>query len=375
MLIAMNRMVLIQLCVPLLQASAAIALSPDGYHVYPGDNIQEAIQQAARNPTNKVVKMHAGEYRPTVKRQAMIWLNKAHDGVRVEAVGEVTLTATNPELAKPSDPGYPAVVNHVIYIGDGVTSNTVVRGFRITGANNFVSKELTRQIEPNATILRNYFFFSDGGAIKIFGRSYPTIQDMEITDNYSNPCGGGISIQHQGYTNSSVLIENCRFLRNRAQATGPAIDLLEGSAARIINCLFVGNVSNVGEDPVGKSSGQPGMTNNGAITIFWKSFAEIRNCTFTGNRNGVDDMGGASTYANCIFYDNNLDEGLKGFPRYDLALMAGAKSVTGCFFNGTVNDPQKVISSRSNIFNPPDPDFDRSFKPKASQYTSAGYSP
>jgi len=71
----------------------------DGYHVFPGDNIQDALEQAAANKSNKVVKVHAGEYRPRAEGQALIWFNQAHDGIRLEVVGEVTLTAANPELA------------------------------------------------------------------------------------------------------------------------------------------------------------------------------------------------------------------------------------------------------------------------------------
>ena len=209
-----------------LQLGAAITASEDGYHVYPGDNIQDALQQAATNKTTKVVKVHAGEYRPNSKRQALIWFNKMHDGIRLEAVGPVTLTAANSQLALPSEPGFPAVVNHVVYFGDGVSSNTVLKGFRITGANSFVTKYGTREMEPNRAILKNHFFYSDGGAIKVFGRSYPTIRNIEVVDNFSSPCGAGISVQHQGFKQDSVLIENCVFLRNRAQGTGSAIDLL-----------------------------------------------------------------------------------------------------------------------------------------------------
>src|SRR5881392_3765786 len=108
-------------------ACLGIALSEDGYHVFPGDNIQEALQQAAENRTNKVVKVHAGEYRPNSKRQALIWFNKMHDGIRLEAVGTVTLTAANPQISTPQAPGYPAVVNHVVYFGDGISSNTVLK--------------------------------------------------------------------------------------------------------------------------------------------------------------------------------------------------------------------------------------------------------
>src|SRR6266516_6676609 len=124
-------------------ARGEMVLREDGYHVFPGDNIQEALQRAAESSTNKLVKVHAGEYRPNSKRQALIWFNKMHDGIRLEAVGPVTLTAVNPELAVSSEPGFPAVVNHVVYFGDGISSNTVLKGFRITGANNFVTKERT----------------------------------------------------------------------------------------------------------------------------------------------------------------------------------------------------------------------------------------
>src|SRR5881628_3817767 len=130
-----------------LRVSAAIALLEDGYHVFPGDNIQDALQQAAENKTNRVVKVHAGEYRPNSRRQALIWFNKTHDGVRLEAEGPVTLTAANPQLINPAEPAFPAVVNHVVYFGDGISSNTVLQGFRITGANNFVTRGGTKEME------------------------------------------------------------------------------------------------------------------------------------------------------------------------------------------------------------------------------------
>ena len=363
------------LCLSLISTPAAVTLQSDGYHVYPGDNIQDALQQAATNKTTKVVKVHAGEYRPNSKRQAMIWFNKRHEGIRLEAVGEVTLTAANTQLATTNEPSFPAVVNHVIYIGDSISSNTVIRGFKITGANNFVTKVGTSLMEPDLKVPKNAFFFSDGGAVKIFGRSSPTLQNLEIVDNFCNPCGAGISIQQQGYNQSAPLIENCVFRNNRAQSTGPAIDLLEGSAARIINCLFVGNISNMGDDPVAKQSGEKPFVNCGAITVFWRSWMDLRNCTFTGNRNGVDDMGGASRYENCIFYDNKLDAGLKGFERYELAVNAGAKIVTNCFFTGAIHDMAKVVSTNSNVLNAPTPKFDKDFVPQAPEYKNAGYRP
>jgi hypothetical protein len=353
---------------------AAITQTPEGFEVHPGDNIQEAVQLAAANPTNKVVRVHAGEYRPAAKQQALIGFNRAHDGVRLEAVGSVTLSAANPQLALPSDPGFPAVVNHIVYFGDGISTNTVLRGFRLTGANGFLTKAKTREMEPDRTIPKNLFFYSDGGAIKVFGRSYPTLLDLELDDNFTSPCGAGLSIQHEGHKQGAVVIENCRFINNRAQGTGSALDLLPGSAARLNNCLFVRNVSNMGEDPVAKASGERPFVNNGAVTTFWKSHAEFRNCTFAGNRNGVDDMGGASTYLNCIFADNTLEAGLRGHTRYELAVNAGA-SVKGCVFTGKIIDAQQKVSATENLLSAPPPRFDANFVPAAPEYARAGYRP
>ena len=352
----------------------AVSLERDGYHVFPGDKIQDALQAAARNPTNKVVKVHAGEYRPDSKRQAFIWFNKTHDGIRLEAVGVVTLTAANPQIATPQASGFPAVVNHVVYFGDGISSNTVIKGFRITGANHFVTEKLTKQMEPDTTVPKNLFFYTDGGAIKIFGRSYPTIQNVEVVDNYASPCGAGISVQHQGFNQNSVLIENCVFLRNRTQVTGAAIDLLGGSAAHIVNCLFIGNISNTGEDIVAKRSEEKPFTNCGVLTIFQNSRAVVRNCTFTGNRNAVDDLGGGSSYVNCIFADNNLDAGMKGLDRYELDLQAGA-TVSGCLIKGAILDPRLSVSTKENVLNAAPPMFNKDFVPETAEYKSVGYRP
>ncbi|MEN9677954.1 MAG: hypothetical protein RIS76_3850, partial [Verrucomicrobiota bacterium] len=40
-----------------LRLAAAITLSTDGYHVHPGDSIQDALQMAASNATNKVIRV------------------------------------------------------------------------------------------------------------------------------------------------------------------------------------------------------------------------------------------------------------------------------------------------------------------------------
>ncbi len=355
------------------RAGAAIELAPDGYHVHPGDRIQEALELAATNKLLKIVKVHDGTYQPAAQGQSMVWLNKAHRGIRLEAIGSVTLTASNAALVAPADPGYPAAVNHILYVGDGVDSNTVVSGFRLTGANGFLTKKGTEVIEPGRTP-KNHFFYSDGGAIKIFGRSYPTLRNLEIVDNYTTPCGGGISIQHMGYRQGSVRIEDCVFRRNRAQGTGAAIDLLAGSQARIVNCLFVSNASNLGEDPVARQSGEKPFVNNGVVTIFWNSGALFQQCTFVDNRNAIDDLGGNSAYLNCIFLDNRLESGLPGHPRYDLDVNAGAR-VAGCFFNGALLDAKSSIAPTNNVLHAPPARWNQDHVPQAAEYRNAGYRP
>src|SRR6516164_9774213 len=109
------------------------------YRVRPGGSIQAALEAAAKDPVDKIVYVHAGTYRPSAKGQALIWFNARHDGITLEAVGDVILTAANPEIADARGPGYPAVVNHVVYFGDGVSRKTILRGFKITGANNFTT--------------------------------------------------------------------------------------------------------------------------------------------------------------------------------------------------------------------------------------------
>jgi hypothetical protein len=354
-------------------AAAALELRSDGYHVFPRDSLQDAIELAARNPTNKKVKVHPGTYRPHAKRQALIWFNRIHDGVRVEALGEVALSAANPDLSSPAHRTHPAVVNHVVYFGDGISSNTVLRGFRITGANGYVTDKFLKQIEPDESVPKNSFFLTDGGAVKIFGRSYPVLENLEIVDNYTTPCGGGISVQHQGFNTNYVVIRNCIFRHNRAQVTGAAVDLLEGSAAHLINCLFVENASNLGVDVIARRSGEPPFTNSGVLTVFQESRALVERCTFTANRNAVDDMSGLGTYRDCIFYQNNVLAGQSG-ERYELDLPRGG-IVENCLIAGKVIDPKKAISSGKNTMNAEAPKFSAEFIPQSPAYKKTGYRP
>ena len=346
------------------------------YHVYPGGRIQEALDAAAADPVHKTVYVHAGTYRPSASGQALIWFNARHDGITLEAAGDVILTAANPEIADKAAPSYPAVVNHIVYFGDGVSRKTVLRGFKITGANNFTTGSGEKSPIESDEIRKTTFFYTDGGGIKIYARSYPTIEGVEVYGNYSSPCGGGVSVEHLGQTQDSVLFRNCIFRNNRTQTTGSALDLLHGSAATIENCLFVGNVSNMGVDYVGLLTGGEYRPEHGsgAITVFPGSKATVSRTTVTGNWNGVDDSGTGSTYVDTIFWKNTLAGGISPGTRYELDIEDGA-GVRGSFIHGAVNDLHGTVNRDVNTFDPPDPRFDARFVPQAPEYSKVGYRP
>lgn len=346
----------------------------DGLHVYPNGSIQDALETAAKDSAKKTVYVHAGTYRPSKKGQAFIWFNARHDGITLQAVGDVTLTAANPAIADADVPSYPAIVNHVVYFGDGISPKTVLRGFKITGAKNFTTGSGDKSPIEADEIRKTLFFYTDGGGIKIYARSYPTIEDVEVFGNYTSPCGGGVSVEHLGQIQQAATFRHCIFRNNRTQTTGSAVDLLHGSHAVLENCLFVGNVANLGVDYVGLLAGGEYHPENGsgAMTVFEGSKAAVSRCTFTGNWNGVDDNGSGSSYVDSIFWKNTLSGGISAAPRYELDITDGS-GVRGTFIHGDVNDLRGTIDKSTNTFDPPDPRFDAQFVPQAPQYARVGY--
>jgi len=346
------------------------------YHVYPGGSIQDALERAAKDPVHKKITVHAGTYRPAARGQALMWFNARHDGITLEAAGDVTLTAANPDLADRVAPSYPAVVNHVVYFGDGISRKTVFRGFKVTGARNFTIGSGDKSPIESDDLRKTPFFYADGGGIKIYARSYPTIEDVEVFENYTSPCGGGVSVEHLDQIQDSVLFRNCIFRNNRTQITGSAVDLLRASHATLENCLFVGNLGNMGVDYVGMLTGGEYLPEHGsgALTVFEGSKATVSRCTFTGNWNGVDDNGTQSAYVDSIFWKNTLAGGISPGRRYELDIAVGT-GVRNCFVHGDVNDLRGRIDKGANTFDPPDPKFDAQFVPRAAQYTGVGYRP
>jgi len=347
----------------------------DGFHVYPGGSIQRALDAAA-DSTRKTVVVHAGTYYPPAPAQALVWFNARHDGIALEAAGDVTLTAENPGIALRGAPSFPAIVNHIVYFGDGISRNTVLRGFRITGAKGFTTGSGEKSPIEADEIRKTLFFYTDGGGIKVYARSFPTIEDVEVSGNYTSPCGGGVSVEHLSEPKESVLFRNCVFRDNRTQTTGAGFDLLHFSKATLENCLFTGNVSNLGVDVVGILAGGEFHPEHGsgAMTVFAGAQATVRRCTFTGNWNGVDDAGHGSTYVESIFWQNTAQGGISPGRHYEIDIEDGA-GVQGCFIHGDVDDLRETLPHGANTLAAPDPQFDGQFVPRAPQYANVGYRP
>jgi hypothetical protein len=357
-------------------AQQAIDVRGDGFHVHPGGSIQAALEAASRDAARKTVFVHAGTYRPAAPGQALIWFNARHDGITLEAVGDVTLTAANPDVAAAHAPSHPAIVNHVVYFGDGVSRRTLFRGFKITGANNFTTGSGDKSPIESDEVRKTLFFYTDGGGIKVYARSFPTIENVEVFGNYTSPCGGGVSVEHLAVPRDSVLFRNCIFRDNRTQTTGAGFDLLHFSKATLENCLFTGNISNLGVDVVGIMAGGEFHPEHGsgAMTVFGGAQAMVSRCTFTGNWNGVDDAGSGSTYVDSIFWQNTAGGGISREGRYEIDIEDGA-GVKGCFVHGAVDDLRGTIAHDANTLAAPDPRFDAQFVPRAPQYAKAGYRP
>lgn len=365
-------------------APARPVASDGAFHVHPGEEIQPALEAAAATAGPKRVVVHAGTYAPRRPGQAMVWFNQRHDGITLEARGEVILTAVNPAVADPAARGHPAIVNHVVYFGDGVTGRTVLRGVTITGANGFVTQEdqppgMQPRIEAPG-LDKGKFFYTDGGGIKVFGRSYPVIEGVTVADHFVSPCGAGISIEHRGHSDGSrlqsVQIRHCIFRRNRCPVSGAAVDLLHGSSAEIVNCLFVGNLSNEPMDEMARTPGQWKPTHgSGALTLFPGSRVLVRRCTFTGNRNAVDDSATGNLYEDCLFWNNTAPGGWPPGGRYELDIES-AIGVTGCRIGGGgIHDLRKTIDPDRNVLGCADPLFDDRFVPQAPGFESVGYRP
>ena len=163
------------------------------------------------------------------------------------------------------------------------------------------------------------------------------------------------------------------FLRNRAGITGSGVDVLDGSAFTCINCLFVGNVSNLGPDTIGMPDEFNRRNGSGALAVFEDSVVRVENSTFTGNWNGVDDNNLGSLYRRSIFYGNDLRRPGAPGRRYDLDVLDG-RGVSRSFI-GVLRDASRSAYGTSNAVGVPDPDFNENYEPQNDAYKNVGFRP
>lgn len=337
----------------------------------PGGNLQDLLDKASMATKDRRLILRPGVYRSPERRFCLLALTSKHDGVTIEGERGAVLSG------RLRDNDEQPAVSHVVYCGDGLTSKTLIRGLTISDASagDFRSKIPREDFGRRASVLRKgLFFLLDGGAVKVFGKSSPTFEDIEFRNNETQLCGGAVSIEHQGFYEHPVTFRNCRFDKNRCPGTGSAIDVLQGSAVRIDNCLFTSNIANYGMAEIAKSYQ---LTYNekhgcGALTVFPQSFAWVSDSTFIANWNGVDDRGSSSRYQDCVFAMNDAADGsLPGHP-YELDIIH-AEGVTGCFFFSDHPDLRGTIPPTENELHADDPRFDESFVPTNPKYADVGF--
>lgn len=359
------------------------SIRPDAqgvFHVYPGTEIQHALDAAAAHADSAIVRVHSGVYAPSQSGQAFLRFTEQHDGITLEADGEVVLGARHPGPDGEYETEDDFSVNHVIYFGDGISSRTVLRGFRISGARGgSMPRRGEKPLEPRSNergLQPGIFFYLDGGAIKIFGRSSPTITETIIEDNETALCGGGVSVEHRGLHDQPARFISCIFRNNRCPATGSAVDLLEGSSASFENCLFVNNIGNYGMDRIQVEFGLSynEKHGSGALTVFPNSRVEVTRSTFTGNWNGVDDHGTGSVYRKNIFWKNDASDGSREGEAYEVDII-DASGFSDCWIGGGRSDLRDSLNRSLNRLDAPNPKFDEAYRPQLEGLEEFGYRP
>ncbi len=113
---------------------------------------------------------------------------------------------------------------------------------------------------------------------------------------------------------------------------------------------------------------------SGALTLFQGSKILLRRCTFTGNRNAVDDANDGNLYEGSIFWKNNAPGGWPTGSRYELDLASGV-GVVGCFVGGEINDVSSNVDTDDNVIGCGHPKFNQYYVPQVEDFEDAGYRP
>jgi hypothetical protein len=142
-----------------------------------------------------------------------------------------------------------------------------------------------------------------GGALRIYYTDQITIcncvfRNNQVDNYYTSIHAGGAILMKE----SSIHISHSIFHDNSAP-WGGAIAILDNSKPVIDNCLFYNNSTN--------SPGGDG----GAILVWHQSYPHFVNCTFADNHalnegGAVEiELGGTTSFTNCIFWGNVADCG------------------------------------------------------------------
>ncbi len=362
--------------VALAGLSVGLARAAVTWDVYPGDSIQEAINQSANGD---VVVVHPGVYVETLnfhgksitvqstapEDSTVVFatrVNANHQGSVVQFVSEeggdavldgLALTGGNGTVYATGRYGGESRAGGGIFCSNGasplirrclifsnrVEDGSVVGGgiYCANGAAPMISDCLVRNNE-----LHNYVWKASGGGIAAFS-ALPTISGCSISGNYivgEWARGGGIYCK-----NSDILVENCTIADNVADDNG-GMALGGGiyyriASPTITDCLISGNrvISNNGRGGGVCGSDYPtdqapyllrctvidnsAEGNSGGGGIYAAAQITLERCTIAHNWSGSGwGAGGilkgfnSPTLASCIVWDNSpseIDDGGTGF--------------------------------------------------------------
>ncbi|MCF8356758.1 MAG: hypothetical protein K9H48_20115 [Melioribacteraceae bacterium] len=249
--------------------------------------------------------------------------------------------------------------NRLFYIhGNGVTNNTVIRGFKLTNGNASNDNNMGGAIycggAADPTISNNWITgnvaetsFSDGSGGGIAAEDVsPVITDNLIENNtarsgsnYSAGKGGGIWIQGgSAYISGNIIQNNIGRDGDSGNGFGGGIGTYNTSTTIINNTITNNIAGNAGSRAFG---GGISITSNGTHNVSGNYISG--NIANNGNTEGwggglyVDDGSGTVTVSDNIFYNNTA------------ASNAGASADNN--YGGGIYSIRGSITISSNIFN------------------------
>lgn len=222
----------------------------------------------------------------------------------------------------------------VVVKGAKCTESTVLDGVTVTGGSNPAGKGGGLSLSGSPRISNCIFvgnLAKSGGGMSSREGS-PRVENCIFKKNRASQGGAGLfefgKIGKAGEFGSTV--KGCLFEGNSAEAFGGGMGVMAASP-HIIACTFKNNTA--------ESSEQSKVdTRGGGLYIYYDSAAEVRDCTFVGNRtsskNGRGLGGGAAAIErtaislyNCTFSQNYASSCGGGFFQ-----SVGSPALTNCTF-------------------------------------------